>query len=397
MDAHLREILDLLFRWAHLIAGIMWVGNSMLWNWLDRNLEKAPDDTDELHQGTIWMVHSGSFYEMRKLQLEPNQMPKTLHWFWIQATTTWVTGFILLILVYWLGGKAAMVDAAVADISYGAAIGISLGLLVGATIFYDLLWRSPLGKNTPAAAAISFAALTGVIYGLTHVFNGKAAFLHVGAMLGTLMVTNVWHHILPSQRELVKLTQEGKRQELKLSYRAKQRSIHNNYMTFPVLFTMLSAHFPSTYGTANAWLVLIVLILGGAGVRHFMNIRFTWPHWKPAIAATVIGAVGALYVLTKPAPVVADPAAAPVPFAQAEAIVKQRCATCHAAKPSDPAFAAAAAGVAFDTPQQIHDLAERIKARSVDSTSMPLGNKTGMTGEERAILGRWVAQGAPLP
>lgn len=396
MDAHLREILDLLFRWAHLIAGIMWVGNSMLWNWLDRNLEKDPADTNELHQGTIWMVHSGSFYEMRKLQLEPNQMPKTLHWFWIQATTTWATGFVLLILVYWLGGKAAMVDASVADISYGAAIGISLGLLVGATAFYDLLWRSPIGKNTPVAALISFSALVGVIYGLTHVFNGKAAFLHVGAMLGTLMVTNVWHHILPSQRELVRLTKEGKRQELTLSYRAKQRSIHNNYMTFPVLFTMLSAHFPSTYGNPNAWLVLVLLILCGAGVRHFMNIRFTWPHWKPAIAAIVLGGLGALYVLTKPTPVVADPAAAPVTFAQAQAIVQQRCATCHAAKPTDPAFAAAAAGVAFDSPQMIHDLAERIKARAVDSTSMPLGNKTGMTAEERATLGRWVAQGAPL-
>ncbi len=395
MDAHLREILDLLFRWAHLIAGIMWIGNSMLWNWLDRNLEPG-DPANPLHEGTIWMVHSGGFYEMRKLQLEPNQMPKTLHWFWIQATTTWVTGLILLILVYWLGGKAAMVDASVADLSQGVAIAISLGLLVVATLFYDLLWRSPIGKNTPVAAAISFAALVGVIVGLTHVFNGKAAFLHVGAMLGTLMVTNVWHHILPSQRELVRLTKEGKLQELALGKRAKQRSIHNNYMTFPVLFTMISAHFPSTYGGPNAWLVLCVLILGGALVRHFMNIRFTWGGWKPAIAATVVIGVGALYALTRPAPVVADPTKAPVTYAEAERIVKQRCATCHAAKPTDPDFAAAAAGVAFDTPDQIHGLAERIKARAVDSTSMPLGNKTAMTPEERASLGRWVAQGAPV-
>ena len=395
MDAHLREILDLLFRWAHLIAGIMWIGNSMLWNWLDRNLEK-PDTGNELHEGTIWMVHSGGFYEMRKLQLEPNQMPRTLHWFWIQATTTWVTGVVLLVLVYWLGGKAAMVDATVADISQGTAIAISFGLLVLAWLFYDLLWRSPLGKNTPLAAGISFAVLIGVIYGLTHVFNGKAAFLHVGAMLGTLMVSNVWHHILPSQRELVKLTQAGKLQELALGKRAKQRSIHNNYMTFPVLFTMISAHFPSTYGTANAWLVLCVLILSGALVRHFMNIRFTWGGWKPAIAATVVIGVAALWALTKPAPVAADPSAAPVAFAEAEQIVKQRCATCHAAKPTDPDYAAAAAGVAFDTPEQIQGLAGRIKARAVDSTSMPLGNKTQMTAEERATLGRWVAQGASI-
>ena len=397
MDAHLREILDLLFRWAHLIAGIMWIGNSMLWNWLDRNLE-PPDPNDELHQGTIWMVHSGSFYEMRKTQLEPNQMPQTLHWFWIQATTTWVTGFILLILVYWLGGKAAMVDAAVMDLSHGTAVAISFGLLVVATLFYDLLWRSPVGKNTPVAAFISLSALVGVIYGLTHVFSGKAAFLHVGAMLGTLMVTNVWHHILPSQRELVRLTKEGKRQEAALGYRAKQRSIHNNYMTFPVLFTMLSAHFPSTYGGPNAWLVLVVLIVSGALVRHFMNIRFTWGGWKPAIAATLVVGVGLLWALTKPAPVAADPnAGEPVAFVEVEQIMAQRCATCHAAKPSDPAYASAAAGVAFDTPAQIQGLAARIKSRAVDTTSMPLGNKTNMTAEERAMLGRWIDQGAKVP
>lgn len=395
MDAHLREILDLLFRWAHLIAGIMWIGNSMLWNWLDRNLEPG-DPANPLHEGTIWMVHSGGFYEMRKLQLEPNQMPKTLHWFWIQATTTWATGFILLILVYWLGGKAAMVDASVADLSQGTAIAISLGLLVGAYVVYNLIWRSPIGRNTGLAAAISFAALIGVIYGLTHVFSGKAAFLHVGAMLGTLMVSNVWQYIIPSQSELVKLTKEGKTQEMALGKRAKQRSIHNNYMTFPVLFTMISAHFPSTYGGPNAWLVLCVLILSGALVRHFMNIRFTWGGWKPAIAATVVIGVGALYALTKPAPVVADPAASPVAFAQAERIVQQRCVTCHAAKPTDPDYASAAAGVAFETPAQIQGMAERIKARAVDSTSMPLGNKTGMTPAERAALGRWVAQGAPV-
>lgn len=395
MDAHLREILDLLFRWAHLIAGIMWIGNSMLWNWLDRNLEPG-DPANPLHEGTIWMVHSGGFYEMKKLQLEPNQMPKTLHWFWIQATTTWATGFILLVLVYWLGGQAAMVDASIANITHGTAVAISFGLLVGSYVVYNLIWRSPIGKNTALAAAISFAMLIGVIYGLTHVFNGKAAFLHVGAMLGTLMVSNVWQYIIPSQRELVKLTKEGKLQELALGKRAKQRSIHNNYMTFPVLFTMLSAHFPSTYGNANAWITLCVLVLSGALVRHFMNIRFTWAPWKPAITATVVLGVGALYLLTRPAAVVLDPAAAPVTYAEAERIVKQHCAACHAAKPTDPAFAAAAAGVAFDTPDQLHGLAERIKARAVDTTSMPLGNKTGMTPEERATLGRWVAQGAPV-
>lgn len=396
MDAHLREILDLFFRWLHLFAGILWVGNSMLWNWLDRNLEPG-DPADKNHQGTIWMVHSGSFYEMRKLQLEPAQMPKVLHWFWIQATTTWVSGICLLILVYYMGGQAALVDASLSSLTQGQAIGLSVALLVGAVGVYDLLWRT-LGKRAPMLAAVlCLVGLVGIIYGLTHVFNGKAAFLHVGAMLGTLMVSNVWLHILPSQRELVAMTKEGNTQDLALSYRAKQRSIHNNYMTFPVLFTMISGHFPSTYGGPNAWLVLCAVLLMGALTRHFMNIRFTWEGWKVAIPATLVVGLGLTYVLTRPAAVVIDPAAAPVPFATAEGIVKARCVACHATKPTDPSYAAAAAGISLDTPANIVALAERIKARAVDSTSMPMGNVTGMTEDERKTLGRWVAEGAKGP
>ena len=393
MDAHLRELLDLFFRWLHLFAGILWVGNSMLWNWLDRNLEPG-NPADKNHQGTIWMVHSGSFYELRKLQLEPSQMPKVLHWFWIQATTTWATGVALLILVYYMGGQAALVDTSVSTLTQGQAIGLSVGLLVGAWLLYDLLWRT-LGKAAPRLVALlCVSALVGVIYALTHVFNGKAAFLHVGAMLGTLMVSNVWQHILPSQRELVRLTQEGKLQELALSYRAKQRSIHNNYMTFPVLFTMISGHFPTTYGGPHAWLVLCIVLLMGAVTRHFMNIRFTWEGWKVAIPTTLAVGLGATYALTKPAAVVADSAAAPVTYAQAAAILKARCASCHAARPTDPDYASPAAGIAFDDPAIVTTLAERIKARAVDSTSMPMGNKTGMTDEERRMLGRWIAAGA---
>jgi uncharacterized membrane protein len=245
MDAHLRELLDLVVRWVHLIAGIMWVGNSMLWNWLDRNLEPPPADRP-LEEGTIWMVHSGGFYEMRKLQLEPHQMPERLHWFWLQATTTWVSGILLLVVVYYLGGKAALVDAQLADMTQAQAICLSVGLLVGCWACYDVLWRSPLGRRPALAAGVSGLALVGLAWALTHLFNGQAAFLHMGAILGTLMVSNVWQHILPSQRELVRLTQAGKRQEAALGKAAKTRSIHNNYMTFPVLFTMLSGHYPTT-------------------------------------------------------------------------------------------------------------------------------------------------------
>lgn len=395
MDAHLREMADLLVRWIHLVAGILWIGNSMLWNWLDRNLE-APEAGNDLHEGTIWMVHSGGFYEMKKLQLEPHQMPKRLHWFWIQATTTWVSGILLLVVVYYLGGRAALVDVQTSSLTYVQAIGVSAGLLVACWAIYDVLWRSPLARYTPLAAGVSAVALAGLSYGLTHVFNGQAAFLHMGAILGTLMVSNVWQHILPSQRELVRLTEAGQRQQAALGKAAKQRSIHNNYMTYPVLFTMLSGHFPSTYGGEHAWLVLVVIMAAGALVRHFMNIRFTWTGWGWALAATVSVALPLVFWLTRPAPLADSQAGAPVAFSEVEAIVQARCASCHAQRPSNPAFAAPAAGVRLDTGQAIVGAAARIQGQAVDTRAMPPGNLTGMTDAERATLGRWIAQGAPL-
>lgn len=388
MDAHLRELLDLVVRWVHLIAGIMWIGNSMLWNWLDRNLEPPPADRP-LEEGTIWMVHSGGFYEMRKLQLEPHQMPRHLHWFWLQATTTWVSGILLLIVVFYLGGKSALVDARLWDLSHGQAIGLSVALLVGSWACYDLLWRSPLGKQPVLAAGVSALALVGLSWGLTHAFNGQAAFLHMGAILGTLMVSNVWQHILPSQRELVRLTEAGKRQEAALGKAAKTRSIHNNYMTFPVLFTMLSGHFPSTYSGPNAWLVLVLVMLTGALVRHFMNIRFTWGGWRPALAATLVIGFGGLYALTRPAPIEGKAA-----WAEVAPILQTHCVSCHAARPG---AAAPPKGVALDSPEGARQAGERILAQAVNAQAMPPGNPTGMTDEERRTLGRWLAAGAPGP
>ncbi|MEB3196629.1 MAG: urate hydroxylase PuuD [Candidatus Sericytochromatia bacterium] len=394
MDAHLREMLDLLLRWSHLVAGILWIGNSMLWNWLDRNLTPG-DAADPLHEGTIWLVHSGGFYEMKKRQLEPHQLPPQLHWFWLQATTTWLTGVALLVVVYYMGGRAALVDTEIAPWSQGQAIALSVGLLVGCWLVYDVLWRSPLAQRPRLAAAVSLLLLAALAYGLTRTFNGQAAFLHLGAILGTLMVSNVWQHILPSQRELVRLTRAGERQELALAKAAKQRSIHNNYMTYPVLFTMLSGHFPSTYGGPHAWLVLLLLVLSGALVRHLMNLRFQWPAWRYALAATLAIALPLLYWLTRPAPLPAT-SGAPVAYAQVRAILQARCSECHATHPRHPAFATAAAGLALEDPTQVQAAASRIRAQAVDTRAMPPGNATGISEQERAILGAWIAQGARL-
>ena len=400
MDSNLRELLDLLVRWVHLIAGIMWIGNSMLWNWLDRNLRPRANAPDGF-EGEIWLVHSGGFYQMEKKQLAPNQMPDVLHWFKWQAYTTWMSGFALLLLVYYMGDASFLVDPAIAKISHGAAMGIGLGTLAGGFLVYDLIWRSPLRTKEPIAIALCFVLLAGIIYGLNHLLSGRAAFIHVGALLGSIMVGNVFFHIMPSQRELIALTKSGKRQDAKLGKHAKQRSIHNNYMTFPVLFIMLSNHFPSTYGSSFNWIVLAVLMVAGALVRHFMNIRFWWRGWLPALVATVVVGVGITFFLTTrsvstPSALAATDPQEKIDFTTIRIVMRQRCLPCHSAKPTDDQWKIAPNNITFDTPEQIKMYAERIKTRAVISKTMPFGNKTGMTQEERDLLARWFFQGSPI-
>ncbi|HWL87037.1 MAG TPA: urate hydroxylase PuuD [Polyangiaceae bacterium] len=399
MDSNLRELFDLLIRWVHLIAGIMWIGNSMLWNWLDRNLlprEGAPEG----FEGEIWLVHSGGFYQMEKKQLAPNQMPAVLHWFKWQAYTTWMSGFALLLLVYYMGDASFLVDPAVAKISHGEAMAIGLGSLAGGFLIYDVIWRSPLRAREPVAIALCLMLLLAIIYGLNHLLSGRAAFIHVGTLLGSIMVGNVFFHIIPSQRELIALTKSGKRQGAKLGKHAKQRSIHNNYMTFPVLFVMLSNHFPSAYGNSLNWLILIVLMVAGALVRHFMNIRFWWRPWLPAATVTVIVAVGIAFALVSrtsaPAAMAATDPRDKVDFTAVRIIMRQRCSPCHSAKPTDDQWKQAPNNVMFDTPEQIKMFSERIKSRVVISKTMPFGNKTGMTQDERDVLARWFLQGSSI-
>lgn len=399
------EFLDLLVRWVHLIAGIMWIGNSMLFNWLDRNLEKAPGREKEVgYEGKMWMVHSGGFYEVEKRQLAPGQMPARLHWFKWQNFTTWASGIGLLIVVYYLNGGAYLIDPSVKALGYPQALTFSIGTLVGAWVLYDVLWRT-LGKTQPKMAVVlSIAALLGIAYALTQTFSGRAAYLHVGVLLGTVMTGNVWMVIVPSQRKLVAATESGQEQDYALNQKAKQRSIHNNYMTFPLLFIMLSNHFPGTYGHPLNWLILFVLMFAGAGIRHFMNIRFgfktTLPWLGPIVAIAAVATV-LLFVLTA-RPAVSAPSNAvvdqkpPVTFAQAHGIIQSRCVACHSAHPTEPMFPAPPSGVMFDTPEQIKLLAPRIKERAVVNRTMPFINKTGMADEERELLGRWVDEGASL-
>ena len=387
-----REILDLVLRWVHLIAGIMWIGNSLLFNWLDRNLVRDPG-AGERHVGRIWLLHSGGFYDVEKKFLAPSEMPRVLHWFKWQSYTTWMTGFALLTLLYWTGGATLMIDRDVAQLSPGQAVHIGLAVVVGGWIVYDVVWRL-LGRFEAVAIAVSLAMLAGVVWGLTHLLSGRAAFIHVGALLGTLMAGNVAMHIVPSQRKLVAATREGRAQDKRDSDHAKQRSIHNNYMTFPLLFLMVSNHFPSTYGGRHAWIVLVVLSVGGALVRHLMNIRFHYTGWLPVAGFVVATSIGALFFLTRPEGRVDTTSGEKVSFHTVEGVIHERCQPCHSAHPTDDTWKTAPSGVMFDTPEQVRRLAPRIKERAVISRTMPLQNKTGITQAERDLIGDWIDQGS---
>lgn len=404
MDPVLREVLDLFIRWIHLIAGIMWIGNSMLFNWLDRNLVKA-EGARARSLGEIWLLHSGAFYQVEKMTLAPNEMPKVLHWFKWQAYTTWMSGFLLMGLVYYLGGKSFLVDPQIMDIAYGTAVALSLGVLVGGFAVYDLLWRF-LAHKSGLATVLSLACVAAFVVGIHQVFTPRAAYLHVGALLGSVMAGNVFFHIIPSQKQMVAATLSGHQADPALSQHAKTRSIHNNYITFPVLFIMLSNHFPSTWGHTFNWGVLALLMIGGATARHFLNIRFTFQRWLPALLGTITATVVGLWMLVAPPAAVSSSASAPeasagaagterVAFPVVQAVVNARCTPCHAAHPTNPQFAAApAGGVLLDSPEKIVALADRIKYRAVVTKTMPLVNQTGITSLERELLGRWVDEGA---
>lgn len=396
-ESLVRELLDVLLRWVHVIAGIMWIGNSLLFNWLDRNLVRDPG-APERHFGRIWLLHSGAFYDVEKKLLAPDEMPRALHWFKWQSYTTWMTGVALLALLYWSGGATLMIDPGVMRLTVGQALGVGVGVVVGGWVFYDGTWRL-LARWPAVAMTLTLLFVGGVVWTLTHVLSGRAAFIHVGAMLGTWMSGNVFTHIVPSQHKLVGATKAGQPQDPKWSAHAKKRSIHNNYITFPLLFTMLSNHFAVVTGSRASWLLLFVFFAGGALVRHWLNIRFTFGPWLPALGGTVLATVAlAATIVVKAAPAEVPPPSAgpPVTYAQVRFILQTRCTPCHSDTPTLASNPPAPPGVRFGTPEEVTLWRERIKARAVVTRTMPLNNRTEMTDDERDTLARWFVQGATV-
>jgi uncharacterized membrane protein len=398
IDPYLNDWLDFLFRWLHVIAGIVWIGSSFYFIALDNHLTEPKDERDAAEGvgGEAWEIHGGGFYVVRKYRVAPPVLPERLHWFKWEAYTTWLSGFALLIVVYYVNADTYLVDKTVADISTTTAIAASVALLAVAWLVYDGLCRL-LAQRPVVLAATFVALLTAAAYGISELFGGRALWIQVGAMLGTIMVANVFFVIIPAHRELVRAKEAGREPDPAAGVRGKQRSVHNNYLTLPVVLTMISNHFPVQYSRSNSWLVLVALMATGAWVRHFFNLRHqgktAWP-----IPVTAALAVTGIALAIRPddgsAPAVGGTAV--VPFAQVRQIVQRRCVECHSANPTNPDFSVAPKGIELDSPEKIARQADAIEEQAVTTKAMPLGNVTGMTQRERDLLGRWIDQGANI-
>jgi uncharacterized membrane protein len=394
--------LNLVARWAHLIAGISWIGASFYFVWLDDSLTRPenPDDVRRGMSGELWAVHGGGFYHNQKFLTGPRGEPLTnnLHWFKWEAYSTWITGMLMLAIVYWAGASTFLIDKSVLDLTPPVAIAISIATLVVGWLGYDLLCRAferrPALLWTAVAAFLLFAD-----WGLFHVFGGRAAYIHVGSIIGTIMVANVAHVIIPGQGRMLAQIRAGREPDPRPGQLGKIRSVHNTYLTLPVLFIMISNHYPMTYGGPNGWLVLAVIGAAGVLVRRFfvLSHKRRYVVGLPVAAALLLLGIG--FALAPRAPVAPRFVVVHVinpPYAKVAPIVAQRCEVCHAAQPTQPGFAAAPAGVLLDTPENVRANAQRIYSVAVASHAMPLGNLTHMTDAERVQLGAWIRAGAKI-
>lgn len=397
MGFDIAEWLHLGIRWIHIITGVAWIGASFYFIWLDMNLtppKKGGYKDKDGVGGELWAVHGGGFYEVQKYRAAPPAMPDHLHWFKYEAYFTWISGFALLTVLYYFGAEIYLIDTEIADISVDAAILIGLGSLVGSWVVYDLLCKTPLIRHQGVFGLVLFLLLTLSAWGLSQVFSGRGAYIHVGAMIGTIMAANVLMVIMPGQRAMVASAIKGEPADPAPGLKAKQRSLHNNYFTLPVLFIMISNHYPMTFGHDYGWLVLAGIALVGILVRHYFNMK-NQGKAKQGFILLPISFVLLFVIAYAATPKKVDLSGGDkVPFATVQKIVSDRCASCHAAKPTNEDFDAPPKGVKLETTAQIVREKTRIRMQTVDTNTMPLGNTTEMTQEERLLLGKWIAQGA---
>jgi uncharacterized membrane protein len=409
MEAYIVEWLNLLGRWVHMITGIAWIGASFYFVWLDNHLHapKDPGDAEKGIGGELWALHGGGFYHAQKFKVAPAQLPEVLHWFKWEAYTTWMSGMFMLALIYWYSAEIYLIDPAIADISKSFAVLMSIATLAAGWLVYDYLCKSPLGKDDKKLGAVIFVFLIVVAFFLTHLFSGRGAFIHFGAMLGSIMVANVYFVIMPGQQALVDATKAGKAPDPQPAMNAKQRSVHNTYFTLPVLFVMISNHYAMTYSSSWNWLVLIMISLAGALIRvyfvqrHFGKPKKTSLYVAGALLLAVIIALSPGPAPKQVAAAAQTPAAQTLPqgefsptFIAVQGIIAARCTSCHATRPTQAGFSAPPKGVVLESAQNILSQATQIHQQTVLTNAMPIANLTRMTAEERALLGQWFASGA---
>jgi uncharacterized membrane protein len=393
MEAYVLDWLNLLVRWLHLISGIAWIGASFYFVMLDNSLT-APARADDKKRGVfgeLWAVHGGGFYVSQKFLTGPKgeALTENLHWSKWEAYTTWLSGMALLALIYWLGASSYLIDRNVMPLSPATAIAISIGSLVAGWLVYDVLCRMLEGRENLLAALI-FLFVMASAWALYQVFSARAAYLHVGAMLGTIMVANVFFHIIPGQKKMVADIRAGREPDPRPGVIGKQRSVHNTYFTLPVLFIMISNHYPMTYSHPHGWIVLGVIMLSGVLIRQFFVLRHRGTV-KWALPAAGIALLAGVAVAIAPKPV--DPTGGKVAFSKVQDVMKERCLQCHAAQPTQPGFAQPPKGVVLETAEQMTMHAQKV-AETVNNKYMPIGNLTQMTDDERTLIATWFAQGA---
>ena len=393
MTAFAADWLNLLLRWAHLIAGIAWIGTSFYFIALDLSLRRARDAPEGV-AGTAWEVHGGGFYRVEKYAVAPPSLPEHLTWFRWEAYLTWMTGFALLVVQFYFDAEAWLIDPAVMPLDVWQAVAISVASLAAGWLAYDAICRSKAGANAVVLAGVVFALVVFAAWGYTRVFSARAALVHAGALIGTLMAFNVFAVIIPNQKKAVAALLAGEAPDPRYGEIGKQRSVHNTYLTLPALLLMLSGHYPMLTGHPHAWLLVALIIVGGGCARHFLVHHEVGTPFAP-IAWTLPVMAAALAVsvwMTAPSPLDADAAQAQqVSDAEALGIIDTHCAQCHAAQPAHPAFRSAPKNMVLETAGDLRRYASLIDLHTVRTRTMPLGNETGMTDAERARLGAWLA------
>src|SRR3984893_16278854 len=387
---------NLVVRWLHVVAGIAWIGSSFYFIHLDLSL-KPRFGLPQGVQGDAWQVHGGGFYHMLKYLVAPARMPDELTWFKWDAYATWLSGFALLVVVYYLGAELYLIDNSVLDLAAPTAAAIAFGSLVIAWLMYEALCRSPLGRHEVALALVGYVFLVGLTYGFTHVFSGRGALTQIGALIGTIMVANVFLIIIPNQKKIVAALLAGKEPDPALGEEGKQRSVHNNYLTLPVVLLMISNHYPLIFATRFNWLIVAIVLAIGPVIRHFFNSRHEGkgsPWWTWGVAAAGMIAVAWLSAAgPRQGSMLAQPQS--INVAEVHDIILSRCSLCHINEPVWPGISAAPKDVLLDGPEDIRRRAHLIEINAVRSSAMPPGNITQITDRERQIIGAWIAAGAP--